>query len=86
MYQIPVFGKFSDIISVTIIEVILGIKHRYFTVHGMICLTGYFMLLLFIKLIILFMHLCMEGEKSALRYAVVLLIIFFNYVLYYSFD
>jgi cytochrome c oxidase subunit IV len=75
-----VFGILS---LLTIIEVILGIlkpESLHFTdFMGMNLLNGYSMLLQFIRLIVYsFMH--MEGEKSALRYAVVLPVIFFNYV------
>jgi cytochrome c oxidase subunit IV len=71
-----VFGILS---LVTIIEVILGIlkpESLHFTdFMGMNLLNWIFYALQFIRLIIcLFMH--MEGEKSALRYAVVLPVIF----------
>jgi hypothetical protein len=73
-----VFGILS---LVTIIEVILGIlkpESLHFTdFMGMNLLNGYFMLLQFIRHIILFTHLCTwRVKKSALRYAVVLPVIF----------
>jgi cytochrome c oxidase subunit IV len=70
-----VFGILS---LVTIIEVILGIlkpESLHFTDFMGMNLLNWILCLQFIRLIIcLFMH--MEGEKSALRYAVVLPVIF----------
>jgi cytochrome c oxidase subunit IV len=72
-----VFGILS---LVTIIEVILGIlkpESLHFTdFMGMNLLNGYFMLLQFIRHYIVYSFMHMEVKKSALRYAVVLPVIF----------
>jgi hypothetical protein len=86
MYQPPVeSGKFSEYLSmVTIREVILGILKPDCTLSyflGLKCLTGSFKGSdKYIKHNIMLILMHMEGEKSVLRYAVVLLHIF-NFIL-----